>query len=277
MALYSEDFASKTLGAVPSGWTPRWNTADTTWAVTEGGLVGGRFVRMTSSTTDRRLLSWDAIDADANRADVELLVLWRSSRNTSFQLYLNARASGEAGNETAYSAILQGGADLQLYRFLNGASSQINSAVYSWAADTWYWTRFRVNGTSLQAKIWEEHEPEPVDWTVEGTDSQISDPGWVGPGGNYVLGDKDYDTLLVGTNGDSPAALSNTGPIRVSQSPLEVLSQPASPTGRLSQVVLEVLWREPLPPPAGGGAGEEWGPLWRPKGSLLWRSMKGEN
>lgn len=48
------------------------------------------------------------------------------------------------------------------------------------AADTRFWIRFQVNGSTLRAKAWQDGTTEPAGWQVETTDTDLTEAGSVG-------------------------------------------------------------------------------------------------
>ena len=241
MTTYNTNFGSYTAAAQPSDWTARWVTSNVTWlATTVANTDGGKVLRKTSTATARRLLSWDAVDGDANRANSEILARVRTSSSNTDQIRLQLRGSGAAASESAYSFIMGSGTTLTLHKFVAGVSTNLTTATYAYSVNTWYYVRFRVNGTTLSAKVWKETEEEPSAWTFTTTDSAISAAGWVGVGNGDSGGTMDVDFLSIGTNGDTAPYVSNTGTtISMSQAVMEVANLGA-PAAVLSQAVMEV-------------------------------------
>lgn len=240
--VYVEDFSDKTLNQPPSGWTGRWNTANANWSVVSGGDVGGRFLRQNGIGNHRRFLSWDVIDSDITRANVEILARMRSSSTAGTFKYLFARASGGLGSENGYFCLFSN-QTLGISRYVNGVSTSLASINYAWYENVWYWVRFRVNGNSLQVKAWRESEIEPESWLVSTTDSSHTGQGWVGFQSFQGFSSSDFDYVSVGTGGEPAQGLVNTGPLRLSHTAFESLSQSSSPPVRLTQTLVEVLWR----------------------------------
>jgi hypothetical protein len=246
MSTYNDDFSTDTAGAAPSGWTARWTTTNSTWTVqTDSSAIGGKRMRHTAMSTARRLLSWDAIDADVNRADTEIVARLRASQKSDYQNRLYLRCAGAAGTETGYFAGIHASNGLVLFCYLNGTSTQLATSPYPWQANTWYWIRFRVQGTSIKSKIWGDNELEPAAWTLEMTDSSISAAGWTGVGAYELSGNRDFDYVAVGTGGEAPVL--DPGSLRLTQSVLEILSSPTPPPLRATQLVVEQV-RQPHPP-----------------------------
>lgn len=57
---------------------------------------------------------------------------------------------------------------------------------FNYSPDTWYSVRFRVVGTTVQARVWVTSNAEPSTWVVNTTDSTFTSAGYVGL---YVAGD----------------------------------------------------------------------------------------
>lgn len=244
MAIYSIDFSGETTGAAPANFTPRWTTTGETWAVREkAGALGGKCLEHTRTTTARRLLSWDAIDADGSNDDSEILVRWRSTSATSAdQFSLVLRGSGAAGSETAYIFYNANQTTVRIARIVAGTITTIASAnlADSLTSNNWFWFRFRVNGTALKAKGWVgDHQTEPAAWTIETTDANISGTGWVGVGNSATTGTRDYDDIAAATAGDT-AAFPVSAEVFITQQAVLTLSAGDSDT-RVTQLAALVL------------------------------------
>lgn len=185
MAQYWDDWSDATLNAFPTGWTKRF--ADPTanqWFVREVGGVRHLEMGLTSGgSSQRQMLSMDAVDSDSARADFEIAFKWQcASVGTSRpQLKGAGRASGDV---TATYAYLGGfdntGGGHRIQKYVNGTSTTVLAVAGTVTAATYYITRYRVAGTSLKLKTWLASGEEPAEWTVETTDSSLSAAGWVG-------------------------------------------------------------------------------------------------
>lgn len=236
MAQFSIDFSGEATGAAPANFTERWTATGETWAVREkAGTLGGKTLEHTRTTTARRGFSWDTPGSDT---ETEILVRWRSTAATSAdQFWMLLRGSGAAATENAYLFRNTSSTSVQIARVVAGTITTIGAAVTIPAllSNTWYWMRFRVNGTDLKAKIWAgEHLSEPAAWTIERTDANIAGPGWMGVGNVASTGTRDYDDIAVGTNGDT-AVFPVSAEARVTQAPVLVLSS-ADSDARITQV-----------------------------------------
>lgn len=205
MANYSETFDSAGTGSgLPSGWSARWANT-TSWERVDTGS-GDIAVRRNTSSAARSGASYDAVDSDSTRADADILVKIRTASVASFQTHCGvfARASGSAGAETAYAAFIYGPA-LRIIKYNGGTATTISTtSSLGLVADTWYWLRLRVNGTTQQARIWLDGDSEPGTWDATGTDSAITAAGWCGFFAFYASStNQDWADFAVATNGDT--------------------------------------------------------------------------
>lgn len=158
----------------------------------------------------------DAVDGDANRANVEVLVRCRaSSLATPSNTYLGAilRGSGNGTTETGYGVlVVTGSPDLRIAKYSAGTNTALTSTAgtITFAANTWYWLRARVNGTTIQGKVWADGASEPGAWDISYTDSAISAAGWSGVFGFIGGVNKDFSDIAIATNGDT-AVMSTPG------------------------------------------------------------------
>lgn len=266
MAIYQTNFGGYALDAQPSDWSARWVTSNSTWAVrADSGAAGGKRLEHTATADAQRLLSWDVIDADSGRADVEVLAKFRSTYSSTTQrelIHLIARASGAAGDETGYrvnlsrsTSTLASNRRIRLQKLVNGTITdlaQVNDLPYE--ANKWYWLRFRVNGTNLQARFWAEGETEPAGWTVTATDGDITAAGWAGVGRFSQNNIVDWDYVNIATAGDTAVIDNSANALQLYHAPLEALLS-GDPAAQLYHAPLEILVQytgeEPEPPPAG--------------------------
>lgn len=247
MAQYSTNFSGYSPGSPPGDWTARWDTSNVTRTVTANAIGdGGNILRSTSTADARRMFSWDAVDADANRANVEVLARVRTSSVTSSDdgVRVHIRSSGALGAETSYFIRLpiSSGTNWALNKYVGGVSTGIGSVVsYNFVENTLYNIRFRVNSTTLRARVWRDGEEEPSTWQVDTTDASIAAAGWVGVGRVDATPTVDFTHFIAATNGDTatwPAAVDTLA--RATQFGSEVASQ-VDPNLAATQVALEVM------------------------------------
>jgi len=213
VAQYYTDFSEYTVGSQPSDFTERWDTANIAATVeTVSGTTGGKVLRAVMSNNGPSAISWDEIDNDSDRNDVEILTrVRRTAGGGSDQMGTLARAINPEATRTGYFTTVSN--RVKASRYLNENFNNFSSSTFSVSDDVWYFLRSQFSGTNLKFKAWSGAiGDEPVDWDIETTNSDISAAGWVGFF-NYNSGTIEYDLLSVGTNGDvAPTSAVATGP-----------------------------------------------------------------
>ena len=214
-----DNFAVDTIGTDVAGWTERGSTGPNSQAPAYGTpCFKKRYLALKSSssaTPMRSALSWDAIDADANRDDVDMVSAFSYDAATVSQLWLYARGVGGAATapDECYMGIVDKstGTNNLIIARRNAATTitTIATASLTLASGKNYLIRFRVNGTALKLRVWDAalgRAGEPSTWNLETTDATYSAAGWVGLGMNNAgVADQvaPFNFLAVGTNGDS--------------------------------------------------------------------------
>lgn len=200
MANYLTDFTEYSTGAIPSDWTARWDST-TEWTVELGGA--DKVLLWTPLANNRSLCSWNDVDADADRANVEILTKYKTNISSSSQNGGAAlRASGSGTAETGYVAQIFDD-NLEIRKFVAATTSVVASQALALSTDTFYHLRFRANGSSLKAKIWLATDTEPASWGIDTTDTSIAGAGWNGAFTFFNVSQPSYDTFAVATNGDT--------------------------------------------------------------------------
>lgn len=219
MATYgTSDFAD-----FPGDWTEQYNTAGT-FSVSSGDLTLDA-----GATNDWRALTWNDLDGDSNRANIEVLALIRfTSLSSTTQYPLIVRGSG--GDETATLYAVGVSTTSSYIRYCSGSDTPVlvgNYAV-SYTANTDYRIRFRVNGIAVQLKIWADGSGEPGSWDIDVTDSMVSAAGWNGVSKYSTSGACTWKALSYGTNGDTapdfPAGASATSLALMPRFPRAILN-----------------------------------------------------
>ena len=74
--------------------------------------------------------------------------------------------------------------DNNFLRICRGKASRVilGSHAHTISAGNWYWVRFRVDGNSLKAKIWDDGAAEPTSWDIDITDSTLTGKGHIALG-----------------------------------------------------------------------------------------------
>jgi len=208
MATYQTDFSEYTTSSQPSDWTERWHTTLGTSIVrADGAYTGGKYLEADTSSNARYIATWDEIDSDADRDDVEVLArlestLYNNTNNSGVVL----RGSGSDTTETGYICRRNGGTEVwEIMKYDGAVSTQIDTFTPSgsFSSNNLFFVRFRVNGSDLKAKVWDDGDVEPGSWDLETTDTAITAAGWVGIHTLNASPIISYDTFTVGTNGDT--------------------------------------------------------------------------
>ncbi|MGH3116239.1 MAG: RHS repeat-associated core domain-containing protein, partial [Gaiellales bacterium] len=114
-----------------------------------------------------------------------------SDRNAGSALRITLRGSPAAGADELPSGyrleIASDSTTVKLQRVVAGAATLIGSFAYSVSTNPQN-VRFRVQGSSIQAKIWPAGTPEPTDWFVSATDATITGGGVAQIAHNYTSG-----------------------------------------------------------------------------------------
>lgn len=190
MAQGYTDFSEQSLGTDIVGWTSRLDAlepGDVSVVTGPAGSIGGQSIYFNPAVIvhlGMQGMSYDAIDAHADREDFELLVrfLMPTHINSNHGLYLIGRVSGTARANSTYV----GAGNLKvegqrLQHRINGSLSWRSSDVagLGWPDAIWSWMRVRVIAGDVLGKWWNEPDTEPAGWGGVGT-TTISQLGWAG-------------------------------------------------------------------------------------------------
>jgi len=178
------DITAQALGSPPADWTEQWNTTVASIDVV-ADLGKNRIMSVLHTSNNWYANSWDDIGSPA---DVEVLARVRWTYGYYRCAYVVLRGSGTT-NENGYLASFQdyGTNSFYLYKMTNGSLTSLGYVTGTLELNTWYWVRFRVEGTALKAKYWADGEAEPASWQIENTDATYAS-GWVGWGSQYYYG-----------------------------------------------------------------------------------------
>ena len=189
-ALYETEFTEYEDSSPASDWTERWNTGIQSNTIEacdcgEGAQIPGQTQHMNyvAGGGYTPLLSWDEVDGKKN-VDVLMLVGEYHGDDEAFRLYV--RGSGNEGHEQGY--FLHISTTYYIAKYIDGSKTNLSTVLYQPPrAGVAYWWRFRVQGNTLKAKYWSIWTVEPSEWHLECEDSDISDGGWIGFGGESNL------------------------------------------------------------------------------------------
>lgn len=174
----STQIGSYSTGVMMPDWTRAVGSGApaSNQVVSMAGTVAGRAFRMVGSTgiNQTAYFTWNYV---GTHQDAEILMsmyienVYAAPTNIGGPRQRFVSVSGALG--TAASII-------------NGSCPTVGTANggKSYAADTWYWVRFRTNGTTVQGKFWQRGTSEPSSWDATATIS-TSTTGAAGLAFNY--------------------------------------------------------------------------------------------
>lgn len=205
MTTYFRDFAD---ADGISDWTEDRYATSASWSISSGVLTGG-------ATANLEALTWNDIDADGNRAEVEVYGQFRTNSTTNSTramcIVRGNTATGATGSEY-YQLALRNTTLRASYKLNGGSLSSISDLSHGFtvAANTWYGYRFRVitdgSVNRIYGRVWDASGSEPGTWLIDGssvTDSNIMSAGVVGVQKTSVTNTHDWRYFGVGTNGDT--------------------------------------------------------------------------
>lgn len=211
-----------TQAGIPTGWTARWFQVSRTYSIIAAPeLTGGKALRTSSTFTGNApsLLSWNSIDGDPARANVETLLRLRSSvtvvtdtsnlagsviRATQSRVPLNSFDLVDTG----HNHYLVSNATVQRNSIWTRSAGAFPGIISTgppnpFTANEFLWQRFRAEGNTLKAKQWNGKLEDEPDWEIVVTEPINLAAGWVGLSINATFSAVfDYDLFAVGTDGD---------------------------------------------------------------------------
>jgi hypothetical protein len=253
VAQYWEDWSGSTIGQAPVGWTKRWDTAPnyTIEADSSGYAPAGKRLKITRGAGSAHgLLALDAVDADPDRARVQvtMLVSQQTAATASANTYggAAARCAGPASSRTGASYVISTStqtspASRSTSLFANeGAAAEpyyfLGDDV--WEAGNFYWLTFDLDGDQADFSLAPVDDPETPVYQGTQAINQPLGPGWVGIHTFANVTDLRVLAFGVGTGGD-PAPMSNP----VSDTTAPVLTSPGASasgtTGATGSVVTD--------------------------------------
>lgn len=199
MAQYEFDFESETLDTFPSWLTRRWNTSQSqplVKAVSAGGLAGlTKALQKTKTANTRALTSFNAIDADADRANTKIrTVVYTGSPPSGGVTYTTTwaaifRASGSSGAEKGYVIGFSAASstkNINVIKYNSGALTE-STQNFNWGSNTWYVLEAEISGTTtttIDISLYSISDLVTPVYTRQYTDSSspIQSAGWIGIG-----------------------------------------------------------------------------------------------
>ncbi len=203
MAKYFFDYTDTVIGANLGGVTLRSGGAPTYMPIYGAPAFKKRYLNFVSDVATNRTFTHNAVDADAVRADFDLLTCVAISDTTAFSAWLIARASGTA-SMTGYAAILVPSSNvIQLFKSTTGTLVGLTAVSVTFTPGKSYFFRFRGSGSTLSVKAWASDVDEPG-YSIVVTDTTFTTAGSVGVGLTATAASQvaPFNFLSVGTGGD---------------------------------------------------------------------------
>lgn len=127
--------------------------------------------------------TWTGVTSSATYAlganlatDAEALVRFQmSAAGDSVGLFLRS----DANALNLYRTFVQNSL-LTLGKIIGGTSTAFSNTAIPFSINTFYWLRFRVDGSNLFAKFWADGSPEPGNWTSTASDTALTAAGRFG-------------------------------------------------------------------------------------------------
>ncbi len=173
------------------GWTPQWSSDQTDWSVVSGSTFEGEYALVFENDAGDRTRYALSSDDVGQPADVETLDKFRvqdirdeQSGAAHARVYLRAGATSAGENGYLLDVDHTEGLDqpnaFRIGKYTDGYFQQL-TRFGTPTEGTFFYRRFRAEGTTLKAKVWPAAESEPTGWDVELTDTDNAE-GWVGLG-----------------------------------------------------------------------------------------------
>ena len=191
------------------GSTPQ--TADWSFRQGNGGhrlYAGAGFLALESTGAGTKVAAFNPINGIN---DVEALVRFTLSSDRGKQGIVSLRYGGTTeANTTGYTlsgSIIGGKGHLSIDE---GGTGNFSWTPWDYLPNVTYWARFRVNGSTMQAKVWTDGQPEPTNWMLNATNTARPTGSYSGLH-TYMTGTVRYSFISFGTNGDTaPRFVNNT-------------------------------------------------------------------
>lgn len=216
MAQYFEDWSESAVSDdPPAGWTKRWDVGTAFIVESHASAPAGKCTRVAPGSANRWALSWDEIDADGDRATVDMISLIEVTEAgaSSAASYggLMARGSGTSTTETGKVGMVGnasgvGTEDIRINVYNSSAVTTTQDDVQdTWVINTLYWLRVTFSGDDTTVRLYSENDAFGTPLAeFTNSNANASAAGWVGLFGFASTGTIKYLCVGVGTNGDLP-------------------------------------------------------------------------
>lgn len=206
MAQYIVNMNNYPAGALSSSdWVFRQNNGGASATVLNS--LDGNLIRTDATAVGTKVMAYTPID---NVNDVEALIKFRLASDVGKQGIVSLRYGGSTeATTTGYTlsgSVISGAGQLAIDE---GATGYVAWTPWNYVTTPVYWVRFRVNGTSLKAKVWTDGTTEPSTWAIDVTNSAATSGSFSGFH-QYQSSSVFYFAASFGTNGDTAPLLINS-------------------------------------------------------------------
>jgi hypothetical protein len=92
-------------------------------------------------------------------------------------------------------------------KYVAGTSTTTDTAGGALTANAWYWSRVRINGSTITQKMWADGTTEPTTWAQTITDTSVTGVGWAGVFITVLAATRmTYDQISIATAGATAPA-----------------------------------------------------------------------
>lgn len=181
------------IRANQSGWGLASDGVNT-WAPLGG--AGGTYAIATNEGTFTNTLNRAVSCLGTNTAQNAEILGRMSLTASAADMGVCLRGDGTINNY--YRARLKG-QFLHVTKCIAGVETDLGSVAFTNNANTFYWIRFRVFGSNLMAKAWQDGSAEPGGWLIATSDTSLSAAGRYGIGSilTVVTQTVSYDHVTV--------------------------------------------------------------------------------
>lgn len=203
MAQYYVNMNNYPAGALSSSdWSFRQNNGGASATVLNS--VDGNLMRTDATGVGTKVLAYTPLN---NVNDVEALIKFKLASDVGKQGIVSLRYGGTTeANTTGYTlsgSVISSAGQLAIDE---GATGYVAWSAWNYLANTTYWVRFRVNGNSLKARVWNDGSTEPSTWNLDVTNSAATSGSFSGFH-QYQSSSVYYLAASFGTNGDTAPKL----------------------------------------------------------------------
>lgn len=181
-AFCTTDFSEYEVGVSPSDWRRLYGSATTFKIITDADMPGTRAMQLDSFSATEAI-TWNRLGVAADWDVLSLIHIPTPMPDTPVKF---SGVRMQPGNQNGYFLAIylepdNPGQSLALiFCVVGGVVTSVGQMNHSYAAGDLLWGRLRAHGQRISAKIWNNADPEPEDWSFAGNDTNFADGlcGW---------------------------------------------------------------------------------------------------